>query len=167
MLFYQEIYLKLNLLKLSNMRVILLILFVFNIFDVKNIINSTNLNLIKNLQYSIDSLHQEFKLNYLWDKIIKIESNNGLYVYNEKENAIGIAQIRPIMIREVNRLLGENKYSHEQAWDDSLSFCIFKDYQDKVNPSYDLEIGSRLWNGGISGMNKQSTIKYYQKILSL
>ena len=66
------------------MRVILLILFVFNIFDVKNNINSTNLNLIKNLQYSIDSLHQEFKLNYLWDKIIKIESNDGLYVFNER-----------------------------------------------------------------------------------
>lgn len=151
------------------MRVFLITLLTFLSIEIQN-------NVVFSHYYSdkVDEVNElillyesNVKLMKLWGSVIAVESCNGLYTFNKAENAVGIAQIRPIMIEEVNRLLGENRYSHEQAWNDSLSFCIFRDYQDKVNPSYDLEIGSRLWNGGLSGMNKQSTIKYYQKILNL
>ncbi len=107
----------------------------------------------------------EKKLISLWRSVVKVESNNGRYLFNEIENAIGVSQIRPIMIEEVNQILGYNKYSHEQAWDSITSFNIFKDFQQHFNPEFDLERGSRLWNGGRSGMEKESTLSYYEKIL--
>ena len=107
----------------------------------------------------------EKKLISLWRSVVKVESNNGRYLFNEIENAIGVSQIRPIMIEEVNQILGYNKYSHEQAWDSITSFNIFKDFQKHFNPDFDLERGSRLWNGGRSGMEKESTLSYYEKIL--
>lgn len=151
------------------MRIFLITLLIFLSIEIQNNVvfshyYSDKVNKVNELVLLYEN---NVKLMKLWTSVIAVESNNGLYTFNKVENAIGISQIRPIMIKEVNRLLGENKYSHEQAWNDSLSFCIFKDYQSIVNPSYDLEIGARLWNGGIYGMNKQSTIIYYQKILSL
>ena len=104
------------------------------------------------------------KLLKLWDAITFVESNHGINIYNEYENAIGIAQIRPIMIDEVNLILKERKYSHKDAWNNELSFEIFKTYQDFVNPEYNLEKGARLWNGGRSGMNKTTTLSYYKRV---
>lgn len=116
-------------------------------------------------QLFIEAKNNE-KLMLLWKSVVKVESNNGLYLFNELENAVGVAQIRPIMIKEVNNLLGYDKYSHEQAWDSLTSFNIFKDFQQHFNPEFDLERGSRLWNGGRSGMEKESTLIYYAKILN-
>ena len=107
---------------------------------------------------------KEKKLLKLWDAITFVESNHGVNIYNEAENAVGIAQIRPIMIDEVNLILNEKRYSHKDAWNNDLAFEIFKIYQDFVNPEYDLEKGSRLWNGGRSGMSKKTTISYYKKV---
>ena len=37
--------------------------------------------------------------------VMAVESNFVSMAYNAKENAVGVLQIRPIMVREVNRLL--------------------------------------------------------------
>ena len=41
---------------------------------------------------------------------MQVESGNDTLAYNAKENAAGCLQIRPIMVREVNRLLGKDSF---------------------------------------------------------
>ena len=41
--------------------------------------------------------------------VIYIESRGDSLAYNTKEKAVGVLQIRPIMLREVNRVLRKNK----------------------------------------------------------
>ena len=38
--------------------------------------------------------------------IEKVESNQDKYAINEKENALGCLQIRPIMVKDYNRITG-------------------------------------------------------------
>jgi hypothetical protein len=94
------------------------------------------------------------------------ESTNNANALNVKENAVGILQIRPIMIKEVNLLVGHKKYTLEDRWDPEKSIEIFKDFQNKVNPEWDEELACKKWNGGRKGELKKSTEKYYQSYLS-
>lgn len=96
-----------------------------------------------------------------------IESSNNPKAFNKKENAAGIIQIRPIMLKEINSLFGYEKYSLEDRWDVDKSFEMFKLFQVTFNPSLSFEIGSRMWNGGRQGHTKESTLIYWHKIKSL
>ena len=98
--------------------------------------------------------------------IIWVETSGGLSRYNPGETeSVGLLQIRPIMIKEVNRILGYNKYQLSDRLSDKCSIEIFNIYQQKFNPSMDFEKMCRLWNGGRSGMQKASTLKYYETAL--
>lgn len=107
--------------------------------------------------------HKEMVIN----KIIQIESEGNPNAVGDKGSAVGLLQIRPIMIREVNRLLGEQRYTIEDRWCPETSIKIFKDYQDIVNPEWDEELAARKWNGGIRGENNPKTDKYYEKYQKL
>jgi hypothetical protein len=103
------------------------------------------------------------KLNVI-NSIIAIESNGNELAFNELEDAAGIMQIRPIMVDEINRLLGFKKYNINDRWNAEMSKSLFIDLQDFYNPAWDLEIAARTWNGGLNGMNKPSTVNYFKKI---
>ena len=82
--------------------------------------------------------------------------------------AVGLLQIRPIMVREVNRILkiqkSELEYALEDRFDRNKSihmFMIWKDYHHKNNSN---EIIARNWNGGPRGYKKDRTVKYWNKI---
>ena len=55
-------------------------------------------------------------IDTLLNAVMAVESNFDTMAYNSKENAAGVLQIRPIMVREVNRLLGEDKYTLKDRW---------------------------------------------------
>lgn len=93
--------------------------------------------------------------------IARIESNFNRSALNENENAVGLLQTRPIMVAEINRLLGSNTYSLSDRWSTKKSIEMFIDYQNIVNPEWDFEKSARLWNGGIAGMKKESTDVYW------
>lgn len=95
--------------------------------------------------------------------IIQIESSFCLNAYNESENAAGLFQTRPIMVKEVNRLLGWDKYTLSDRYSITRSIEMFVDYNNVVNPEWDYEKSARMWNGGISGMKKSSTDVYWDK----
>jgi hypothetical protein len=100
--------------------------------------------------------------------IIYTETSGGLSRYNPGETeSVGLLQIRPIMIREVNQILGYNKYQLSDRLSDKKSIEIFMTYQHKFNPTGNFEKMCRLWNGGRSGMKKASTLKYYQNALKI
>ena len=98
--------------------------------------------------------------------IIQIESSFRLNAYNESENAAGLFQTRPIMVKEVNRLLGWDKYTLSDRYSITRSIEMFVDYNNVVNPEWDYEKSARMWNGGITGMKKSSTDAYWDKFSS-
>ena len=75
-----------------------------------------------------------------WDDfveaVIQVESRGNDLAYNERENAVGCLQIRPIMVKEVNRVLKTNKsnltftLNDRGFWEDAnflwtLFFCTY------------------------------------------
>lgn len=124
----------------------------------------------------------DFTLNkdslYTWQKFIfavsMVESSNNPNAYNKKENAVGILQIRPIMVREVNRVLKMNnsndRYTLLDRWSKEKSIDMFEIMAENVRCCEDItrlefyEMVARKWNGGYRGMEKTATIKYWNKI---
>ena len=97
-----------------------------------------------------------------------VESAGNPNAFNKKENACGCLQIRPVMVREVNRILRKQKskqrFTKEDRWDCGLSkemFYIWRNYHHKISND---EIIARNWNGGPRGYNKQSTEHYWHKV---
>lgn len=105
--------------------------------------------------------------NNLIDAIIYVESRGDTLAHNISENAVGCLQIRPIMVREVNRLLAKNDilkvYTLEDRWNKAKSIQMFNVIKDNtINPTN--EKLARNWNGGPNGYKKPSTIKYWNKV---
>jgi hypothetical protein len=101
--------------------------------------------------------------NNLIEAIMYVESRGDINAYNAKENAVGCLQIRPIMLREVNRLLGYNKYKLADRWNKEKSIQMFNVIKEHTTNPTDEKL-ARNWNGGWNGYKKQSTLKYWQKV---
>jgi hypothetical protein len=110
---------------------------------------------------------QKARSSDLIKAIIEVESSGSDKAFNKSENAVGCLQIRPIMVREVNRLLKRArelpKYTLKDRWDREKSIEIFKIFNKGIKS---LEEKARRWNGGPKGMVKSSTIKYWKKVKS-
>lgn len=103
--------------------------------------------------------------------LIEVESKWNPDALNKKEDAVGLLQIRPVMLDDVNRILriNENKrqYKLSDRWDLEKSLEIFKIYTDYYSKDSDFETIARRWNGGPIGDEKKSTIRYWKKINKL
>lgn len=102
----------------------------------------------------------------LLSAIMAVESSYDSLAYNPSEKAAGILQIRPIMVKEVNRILGDEVYSLEDRWNVEKSKEMFMVFSEYHSPDWDLETVIRNWNGGDKGYRKKSTLPYYHKVLS-
>ena len=107
----------------------------------------------------------------LVDALILVESAGNPNAFCKKENAVGCLQIRPIMVREVNRILrkqnSDKRFTKEDRWDCGLSkemFYVWMNYHHKDSSD---EIIARCWNGGPRGWKKQSTEHYWHKVQKL
>ena len=99
----------------------------------------------------------------LVNAIIYVESRGDVNAHNVRENAVGVLQIRPIMVREVNRRLGEDKYTLMDRWDKGKSIEMFNVIRE-TTPNPTNEKIARNWNGGPNGYKKESTLKYWKKV---
>ena len=95
--------------------------------------------------------------------IIEVESGGDTLAYNSKEDAAGCLQIRPIMVREVNRLLGKDKYTLKDRWSKAKSIEMFNILRSHLKGASDEEI-ARTWNGGYNGKNIPQTMQYWIKV---
>ena len=102
-------------------------------------------------------------IDTLLNAVMAVESNFDTMAYNSKEDAVGVLQIRPIMVREVNRLLGEDKYTLKDRWSKAKSIEMFNVIRLHTKNATDQKI-ARNWNGGCNGHKKQNTLKYWQKV---
>ena len=118
-----------------------------------------------NMSFTISNENDVWKV---LNAMIKVESKGNDLAYCAKENAVGCLQIRPIMVKEINRILIRQKksirYTLEDRWSRKKSiemFFIWKNYHHK-NSS--LEKIARNWNGGPNGYTRNCTKVYWNKV---
>jgi len=115
-------------------------------------------------QAKLKEVQLELKKGILIKAISFFESRHNPNAINIAENAVGILQIRPIMVREVNRILGDNVYTLRDRFNVSKSIEMFLIVQNYYNPNFNYEIAARIWNGGGNGMKISKTLKYWKEI---
>lgn len=127
---------------------------------------------------SVEVVSLKTQTELTWDDfvsaVIYVESRGNDSAYNTKEDAVGCLQIRPIMVREVNRNLRKwnapFRYTLDDRWDRQKSIDMFDIMAEEVECCLDLtqmeffEIVARKWNGGGRGHLKESTLVYWERI---
>ena len=82
--------------------------------------------------------------------------------------AVGALQIRPIMVREVNRILKiqgkTERFDLKDRFDRQQSIRMFMVWKNYHHKNSEPEVIARNWNGGPKGYKKDRTIKYWNKI---
>lgn len=82
--------------------------------------------------------------------------------------AVGALQIRPIMIREVNRILkitkSKKRYTKKDRFNREKSIEMFMVWKNYHHPEGGFETIARNWNGGPRGYKNKRTEYYWLKI---
>jgi len=122
-------------------------------------------------QITVQAKKVEVKTSNLINALIQVESNGNDSCIGDKHMiipSIGCLQIRPIMVREVNRILkiqqSNKRFKHKDRWSRDKSIEMFNIWKDYHHPLSSYEIIARCWNGGPKGWKKKSTIKYWNKV---
>ena len=110
-----------------------------------------------------DKTTQETMQDPLIAAIIEVESGGDTLAYNSKEDAVGCLQIRPIMVREVNRLVGKDSFTLYDRWSKVKSIQMFNILRSNIKEASNEKI-ARVWNGGYNGKNNPKTLKYWNKV---
>jgi hypothetical protein len=100
--------------------------------------------------------------------LIQVESTNNDSAVNHRTNAVGCLQIRPIMVREVNRIQemigGDRRFSDSDRYSRVKSVAMFMIWYSYHHRDHSFERIARCWNGGPKGYKYKSTIKYWNKV---
>jgi len=105
-----------------------------------------------------------------WTKIINaiaiVESNNNPKAVGGG-GSVGLLQITPILVKDVNNILKKQNKSKRYCLADRYNaeksremFIIIQEY---YNPHHNIEKAIRLWNGGPNYSNRSTQI-YYNKV---
>jgi len=144
--------------------------------DKAEILVDSLVNVNDSLLLTIDTLKRESeiwdfgiqkKTEFLINAMIHVESRGNDSAYCASENAVGCLQIRPCMLYDVNRILkktGRNiHYTLSDRYDRNRSIEMFYIYCNYYNLNT-LEDMARAWNGGPRGVNKTTTVGYWNKV---
>ena len=92
-----------------------------------------------------------------------------------KDNDLGILQITPIFVDEVNRLVGKDLFTHQDALSPEKSLQMLAIYQEHKNPTHDTDKAIQLHNpkGGYAYARKVKkniarvkTYEYYRTLVT-
>ena len=75
-----------------------------------------------------------------------VESNDNPKAVNHRENAVGLLQIRPIMVKQANQIVGEDLYELSDREDSLVSLGIFHTVMSELNPELDVDKAIDIWN---------------------
>ena len=98
----------------------------------------------------------------LLEAMIQVESRGKEGSVGDKHlgrPSIGVLQIRPIMVKEVNRILKKQGIKKKYFLDEM--FYIWKEFYHEEDSD---EVIARCWNGGPRGWKKEATIHYWKKV---
>jgi hypothetical protein len=112
------------------------------------------------------------KSPYDWSKImnaiIQVESKGNAKAHNANGDCVGILQITPILVKQCNIWLKDQKskkrYTLKDRYDVEKSKEMFIMIQEHYNPSHNVEKAIRLWNGG-PNYSVKKTNGYYKKVM--
>jgi len=118
---------------------------------------------------SLNSYAQDqVPIEFLVDAMIHVESRGDSTAIGDGGRAVGVLQIHPIMVREVNRILEKNGSDVRYTYDDRYSvkkskemFYVWKEY---YHPNSSYEKIARCWNGGTNGHMFYCTHRYWRKV---
>lgn len=111
----------------------------------------------------------------LYSSIVWVESK-GNPTAKSKDGSVGIIQIKPVMVKEINRIcktIGlQRKFTLSDRMNPKKSEEMFWIYQKFYNPNVnwdslstkDISLLARKWNGGPNGDKKRATHKYWKKV---
>lgn len=101
----------------------------------------------------------------LWQAICHVESGGRVLAYNEVEDAAGIAQIRPCVVEDCNRILGAPVFGLADRYDPRASEFMFQVYTGHyAGAGAGREARARVWNGGPLGGENPRTLDYWRKV---
>jgi hypothetical protein len=120
--------------------------------------------LLLSLSTVLDAAQREISLRRTFWAVAWVESKGDPRAVNRREQAVGIVQIRPIMVRDVNRIVGRGKYNLSDRTDVERSYEMFRLYSRYYAPRGTPEIWARNWNGGPKGSQKQRTACYWLRV---
>ena len=111
----------------------------------------------------------------LYSSIVWVESKGNANA-KSRDGSVGIVQIKPVMVKEVNRICKikgiDKRFTLADRKNTAKSAEMFWIYQEFYNPDLnrdslskeDMEIMARKWNGGPEGHRKKGTKKYWRKV---
>ena len=139
--------------------------------------NSNEINYEREIEYPIVELDRKDIPDVITDAdlvtaLIHVESRGNDSAIGDRHlvgnEAIGALQIRPIMVREVNRILriqkSDKRFKLKDRFERDKSiemFYIWKNYHHKDSEP---EVIARNWNGGPKGFKSNRTVKYWNKV---
>lgn len=95
-----------------------------------------------------------------------VESSMDPQAVGDKGKAVGLLQIHTIMVDDVNRIIGFEKFSYTDRLDYKKSIQMAVLYLRHYEPEMGLEAMARAWNGGPNWRKKKKrTDGYWQKVL--
>lgn len=108
----------------------------------------------------------------LINALIRVESRGNDSAIGDRHlvgnEAVGALQIRPIMVREVNRILkiqkSDIRFKLKDRFDRQKTIEMFLVWKNYHHPDGDFEKIARNWNGGPKGFKKSRTEKYWAKV---
>ena len=99
----------------------------------------------------------------LLSALIQIESNGNDHARG-RHGELGALQIKPIMVRDVNRIMGTS-YAHAQVTNRAISTFIAESYFAHYGRNLSDESLARLWQGGPKGLRRSFTRAYGKRVM--
>ena len=99
----------------------------------------------------------------LLSALIQVESN-GNDQARGRHGELGALQIKPILVRDVNRIMGTH-YAHAQVTNRAVSTFIAQSYLAHYGKNLSDESLARIWQGGPTGLRKSSTRAYSRRVM--
>jgi len=102
--------------------------------------------------------------------IAMVESSNNPLAIGDDGLSWGLYQIRPIYVRDVNRILGSEQYTHRDAFRPECASRMVEVYlahyatPERLGRSVTDQDRARIHNGGPNGWRKPETMEYWGKV---
>ena len=99
----------------------------------------------------------------LLSALIQIESN-GNDLARGRHGELGALQIKPILVRDVNRIMGTH-YAHAQVTNRTISLFIANAYLAHYGKHLSDESLARIWQGGPKAISRSSSRAYGRRVM--
>lgn len=93
-----------------------------------------------------------------------VESSGRADAVGDGGKAVGILQIHPVMVKDCNRIVGEDRWTLEDRLCPDESRAMFRVYSNHYSKGKSDEVVARRWNGGPRGDRRKATAPYWAKV---